>query len=66
MKIRVEVVVPILDRVLAQCDAIGAALERGCFDIDVIRCIRADGAWTIGLAAEHPHPRGEVLYIRTA
>ena len=64
MPIRVQVTVPTLDRILAECHAIGAALERHCSDIEVRRRTRENGVWIIELIAWHPQPEGKVLYLR--
>lgn len=64
MQIRVLVTVAILDRILAECRAIGAALERHCSEIKVRRRTRENGVWIIELLAWHPQPKGEVLYVR--
>ena len=65
MRITVEVAVAELDRVLAECRAIGAAMDASCSDVVVRERIRRDGVWVFELRAEHPRPRDETLYIRS-
>ncbi|MDQ3913789.1 MAG: hypothetical protein M3323_00435 [Actinomycetota bacterium] len=64
MEIRVQVTVSELDRVLAECRAIGVAMEASCRDVVVRDRTRRDEAWVFELRAEHPRPRGDVLYLR--
>ncbi|MDQ3913790.1 MAG: hypothetical protein M3285_02840 [Actinomycetota bacterium] len=64
MEILVEVTVVELDRVLAECRAIGAAMNASCRDIVVRDRTRRDGVWVFELRADQPRPRGEVLYLR--
>ena len=65
MEIRVEVSVPELDRVLAECRAIGVALNASCRDVVVRDRTRRDGVWVFELRADHPKPRGAVLFLRS-
>lgn len=65
MRITVEVTVSELDRVLAECRAIGAAMDASCRDIVVRERTRRNGVWVFELRAEHPRPRGGTLYIRS-
>lgn len=64
VEIRVQVTVSELDRILAECRAIGAAMNASCRDIAVRDRSRRDGVWVFELRAEHPRPRGEILYLR--
>ncbi len=64
MGIHVEVTVIELDRVLAECRAIGAAMNASCKDVVVRDRTRRNGAWVFELHADHPNPRVEILYLR--
>lgn len=51
----------ILDRVLAECHAIGAAMARGCSDVEVRQRERRNGTWVFALTADQPSPAQELL-----
>lgn len=64
VQIRVEVTVAMLDRVVAECHAIGAAIDHHCTNVEVRSRERRNRTWVFSLVADHPEPGGEVLNLR--